>query len=587
MRQNIFEIRQRAKELMAQCVDIWHRNNRSDSLEGLDSDPLFKFLITALAYQFNESDNELEALRTELLDEFQNMLCVNEPVKAIPATAVVQLALMPNVTEMDVDSSMRFILKGTDNNNFNFIPLLKTKAIQVEMDGLRRVDGRRWQVNMFFPHKVKSLKGLAFALKNQDFHGLRVSMSDREIPLIAPWDFANLPCADCFSLDTLLYNQSQAVRSGNVFQGMAAYRNFCALDLYARQNLLLYVVDEMDDIDAIDRMELTFEFDGIDDNFSFKESDLLVNIALIVNAEVKTATLSADAPIQRIDDKNNGQFLHLLRPDEDQLLGNVRLQVRRIGADRFNEGRLHRLLSGLIDKYTSDYYAFQAMGNEYTDMVMHNLRNNLKELSQHTHPHLRTSHEGVYLMFAGIPHERSKDSWGDTLRQSPENTSLNVGYLTTNGAVVNSVLTSDAVFVVPPGFDQSKSHQVTIPQPGYDELLSEEAMRTATRYFIATDDRLVTETDLKLFCYQELATRFNVEQEMIASIRTHKQVLTRGSYHAYCIVVGIVLHDNMYVKRALGKHFASIENHLQRLMEVRTTGICPIQVKIDLDSRSK
>ena len=155
--QNIFETRQRAKELMARCVEIWHRNNRSDSLEGLESDPLFKFLITALAYQFNETDNELEALRTELLDEFQNMLCVNEPVKAIPATAVVQLALMPNVTEMKVDSSMRFLLKGTDDNSYNFIPLLKTKVIQAEMHGVKRVDGRRCSSRssrslLFLPH---------------------------------------------------------------------------------------------------------------------------------------------------------------------------------------------------------------------------------------------------------------------------------------------------------------------------------------------------------------------------------------------------------------------------------------------------
>ncbi|GEM_PF-625169 len=572
VRQNIFDTRQRAKEIMAQCIDIWQRSNRSDSLDGLESDPLFKFLVTALAYQFNESDNELEALRTELLNEFQDMLCVNEPIKAIPATTVVQLSLMSNVAEMNVDSSMRFLLRKSEDNEFSFMPLLKTKAIQAEVNGVKRMDGRKWQVSMYFPHKVKNLKGFSFALKNQDFHNLKVSVGNVDIPLIAPWDYANLPCADCFSLDSLIYNQLQAVRSGNVFQGMAPYRSFCALDLFARQNMSLFVVDEMDDINACYQVEFTFEFDGIDNDFSFVENDLLINIALIVNAEVKTVTVSAETPLQRMDDSNNGQFMHLLRPQKEQLWGSAKLQVRRVGADRFNEGKLYRLLSELTNKYTSDYYAFQAMGNEYTDLVMQNLRNNLKELSQYMNQHLQTSHEGVYLILTGVSHGDSVDG--------QDNMSLDVSYLTTNGAMVNEVLTHDAVLIAPPGFDQTKCLQVAVPQPGYDELLSDETLRSATRYFIATDDRLVTETDLKLFCYQELAVRFNVEQEMIASIRTHREVYTQGNYHTYCIVVDIVFYGNEYVKRSLGKHIASVENHLQKLMEVRTTGLYPIRVRI-------
>ena len=74
MRQNIFNTRQRAEEIIKEAVAIWQRGFNSEQLEGIEQDPVFSLFMTALAYQANEIDNEIEQLQEEILDELTRLL---------------------------------------------------------------------------------------------------------------------------------------------------------------------------------------------------------------------------------------------------------------------------------------------------------------------------------------------------------------------------------------------------------------------------------------------------------------------------------------------------------------------------------
>ena len=73
MIQTIFETKQRATELLQKAIAIWRESDQSDYLEGIEKDPVFSLLITALAYQANETETEIEQMKTELLEEFANL----------------------------------------------------------------------------------------------------------------------------------------------------------------------------------------------------------------------------------------------------------------------------------------------------------------------------------------------------------------------------------------------------------------------------------------------------------------------------------------------------------------------------------
>jgi len=49
----IFETQQRANEMLREALAIWRQSVRSDLLEGIENDPVFSLLMSAIAYQAN------------------------------------------------------------------------------------------------------------------------------------------------------------------------------------------------------------------------------------------------------------------------------------------------------------------------------------------------------------------------------------------------------------------------------------------------------------------------------------------------------------------------------------------------------
>ena len=132
MKQTIFTTRQRAEEIIKEAVTIWEHSNNGEHLEGLDRDPVLALFMTALAYQANEIDNEIEQLRADILNEFARMLIPYERIHALPATAVVEVSMENSLPSQILDHRTNFSLAGS---SFSFIPLLKTTVFNGNSSG--------------------------------------------------------------------------------------------------------------------------------------------------------------------------------------------------------------------------------------------------------------------------------------------------------------------------------------------------------------------------------------------------------------------------------------------------------------------
>ena len=582
MKQTIFETKQRAEELLREAINIWRQSDDNERLEGLESDPVMKLLITALAYQANESASDLEALKTEVLEEFAQLLTPYETGHATPATAVVETALQDSVTELEMTDQSVFTLNGT---NFSFMPLLRTRLLNAKVNSIIRMDGRRFKVTIRFNSPVKDLSGFAFAVDSLDFQDLTVRQGDRMLPLIRPWDYSELPLQNCFGLDTILYNRSQTYEASAT-----------CLDLFARQNVRLFVIGRQGDKESeelrvkseelrgmlpteTDGVDLIFEFTGISDRFVFDKQHFSLNPIVLVNAQMHQTTLSGGTPIVRVagydkdEDHVNLQFLHAVRPSEEQLYGNSLVEVRRVAADRFNQGRLVRLLNSLIARYHSDFYAFQGLQGFSGDKTMQALQETLMRLMEITKKDQLRQVPGVYLL---LRNRRLIESGKG---------SLDVSYLTTAGAGVNGSLHADSTFTVPGGLSGAQTRQIANPVMGRDETTEEAALASLSRYYIATNDRIVTPADIKLFCYNELLTRYGIVRDMVKSLTVNRrqQMDRRGC--GYEIVVEIVLADNPFVRRSFAEKASRVEILMQKMIEVRSTNIYPVVVTLRIGPR--
>ena len=189
---------------MQQAIEIWRKSDQSDQLEGIDTDPVFGLLITALAYQANETETDIEQMKADMLDDFAQMLTPYEVGHAIPATAVIQTALVKDAAEVELDSDSVFTL---GEKKASFLPLLRTRLLNATVRTVVRLDSRRWKVTIDSMAPVSDLSGVSFCIRNQNYRDVAVSLDDQQLPLVKPWDFSELPMTKYFDVDTVLYNR--------------------------------------------------------------------------------------------------------------------------------------------------------------------------------------------------------------------------------------------------------------------------------------------------------------------------------------------------------------------------------------------
>lgn len=558
MRQNIFNTRQRAEEIIKEAVAIWQRGFNSEQLEGIEQDPVFSLFMTALAYQANEIDNEIEQLQEEILDELTRLLIPYEKTHPLPATALVEARLDDRIPELTLDQRCGFILPDTD---YTFIPILKTRAINAEIQSVVRIDNRRWKVGLKLKGAVKQLSGMTFLVGNPHFHDLKLYANGAMLPLVKPWDYSDLPLNECFSIDNMVYNKSLTYQASNTW-----------FDLFAQQNARLFYIDSHKGSDRpFDRLELTFEFIGIDEQFTFDKEQLSLNATILANVAQRSVTLSAAAPIARLSSEGNKQqFLHLIAPDDNQLYPEVPVEIRRVATDRFNAERLARLASTLVSRFASDYYAFQKIEVLREGRVMEQFYNLLKKISEGLS---RSSSEWASSLYLLLRNDRGFH---------PKEMSLRVNYLTTDGSAVNAGLNAKSTFAPLANNYIQSVRLLASPMPGYDEIRNKNAQENLARYYMITNDRIVTPADVKILCYNELERRFGITSEMIAGIKIKQAQKAERHHYGFETQVYISLTDNAYIKRDFVDKIPTTELILQKMIEVRSTNVFPVIVNIEV-----
>lgn len=561
MRKKIFATGELAKELQKEATAIWRMGSNEDNFEGLENDPVVSLLMTALAYQEYTADNELSRLKDEVLEDFSRMLIPYELCHAKPASVLVQTNTEENVNMVSLHAHTTFSLS---ESKYNFMPLLETTVYNAKVDSIVRLDARRWKVSIDFKEEISSLEGFSFLVNNNSFKDLNISIAGKRISLVKPWHYANLPLSACFSIDSMLYNETLAFDATTTW-----------FDLFAEQNKRMFVVEKYasDNIFAcpVDKIDLVFEFMGMSDDFVFDKSQLIINTVLLVNTSERSATISVNNPIVRIADEDENaseKLLHLMRPSAEQMYKNISFTLRRSAIERFNSDNLLKLLHCLIDKYSTDYYAFMQIDRYKNGLEVSRLYQWLVNLAKYLEESPIEMSSGVYLLL-----KKGKENIA-------EDESLTLNYLTTQGAAVNQYLSVRSVFNVPVGLSGQDTIVVAEPVLGVDEAVGTNIQNSMLRYYMVTNNRLVTPADIKMFCYNELLRRYNIDSSIIRNIIVKNVIYSEIGHCGFETKVEILMIDDVFVKRSLAGKINEVELILQKMIEVRSSFVYPVQVNI-------
>lgn len=562
MKHKVFATQQMAQDLLRKAVAIWRQGNKNDVLEGIEKDPIVSLLLTALAYQECESNNEIEQLKNDIYQEMAQLLVPYHANRAIPACVLLQTVAENHVDKLTLNTQ-DFTLANTD---YHFLPLLRTTVYNAVVQSVVRIDGRRWQTNLQLNQPVNNLNGLAFLIDNTQFKDVRITCNGQPVSLIKPWEYAELPLSDYFSFDTLLYNQT------NVFDAPAAW-----FDWFAQFGKRLFVVQDcplnQEALLQNNVIQLELEFFGVNPQFVFNKQQMLLNVAPLVNASLHEVTLTPQNPIARVaggldtaTHRPVSQFLHLLRPASNQnLYSRDNIVLRRAAVERFNVQNLLKLSRTLLNKYSTDFYGFLQAEQLNLRMDVEQMRHALGNLVEKLSDNVSVTASGLYVLLQEDT-DMPVDSMG-----------VRVNYLTCNGSSVNKELQDNPRFATPLGISMQNSVVIGDIMPGYDEVNGEDALTTLSKYYMITHNRVVTPADIKILCYTELERRYNLVSSMIESISVKREVMPN---QGRVIAVTIQLVNDIFVKRSMEDKLQTVALLLEKIIEVRSSGMLPVQVEI-------
>lgn len=509
MDQKTINTRQRAEELLREAVSIWRQSRYSDYLEGIENDPVFSMLLTAVAYQDEITGKKIEGVKDEVLRSYLNTLLPYDSLHATPATACIAVNPNSGVQEVNLNSDSEFTLSGT---SFRFRPLLHSKVLPASVSKLDRIDGRRWKVTLAFDFPVKDLSYFCFAIRNHSFRDVRLTTGNFELPVVKPWEFSRMPYSDIFSIDHALYNHRELYDPSS-----------CVVDMFASQNLNLFSVEAHDSkeyiADEVSSLDIVIEFMGVTPDFTFDRSQIVLNPVVLANVGVHTVTLDSQTPFVQVDsssDKNDtSQFMYMLKPSSLQTFADTGVRVRR---DRGGDGK-QNLTFIMMDK-------------------------------------------------------------------PDDSVSLDLSYLTTDGGAVTPKLSIQNSFSTPAGLVQTVEGLVCNPVAGKDRSEVDEDTETKIRCAMQTADRLVTPSDIKAFCLNELSARYGITPGMVRKLSVSHRLQSRdeegGNASGYVVIVDIVVESTGFVRRSFEDRVPQVEILLGKMIDARTAGVYPVKVTISI-----
>ena len=566
------DIRGQVADLMEKVLSFWKKegkwdgDNRNMPFFGIDKDPIFALLLSAVVYQVNEIDLDMERFKEGLMDDFESIVLPHYLTSAIPSFAMMCTSKLGGVQEtcyVDVETPFMVKVKRLGKSGWMpYYPLFKIKICDVSVVEVTPKDGERLDVCLRVKEADGNLGGMGMYFPNLDFDDLKVYAGDVEIPLIKPWEYDKLPVNDWFGISNVVYNKSLLYDASQQW-----------IDIWASYGLNYYMIDEnCPSFPDSDTITLEFRFAGCSGLSLIQPQSIFVNSFPVVNVSKVSFELTPSSPIVKlaneiiVDNDNSDSasesfsetsfFINLV--NDDDCNGDFeRIIVRKYCNERFNASELIRLSDRLSKKYATDFYAFHEIDGLQNGDKMRKLSCILKDVIEILQVE-KLPASGVYAM---LRHDSQND---DT------DTVIKIAGLFTQGAFANGI-SVDAAVNPKKFFDKSKTRLLTSTMGGKNELTDSDEKSMLSKYYMQTNDRIVTRADLKSFCKRFLLQEGFSENTIMSISVDFEEV---GQRRGVCVSVGFNKSVNKF-----GNDMPHVMKRMERLIEARSSGWVKCMVK--------
>ena len=518
----------------------WDSNNPNSPLYGMDRDPLVSMLITALAYQEHQIENDIEQFRSGMVSELEEAMLPFHLTKATPAIAMMSTAKAKgNKARCIVGDNTNFTVQKEsfrERVSYNFRPLFEANIIGATVTELSQTLNGKWKLILEVEDEKTVFGGVGFLFKGIDFEEITMHLGDKEVNLINPWEYDRFPMCPDFSFWNLVYNKSLVFGTNEQW-----------FDLWAEQQVQYYMVDPYVPI-VLNQgtVELTIDFIGLK-NKNISADNVFINSFPVVNVNKRVFSLTPSEPIVKIADDND--FFMNLVGEYDTVEEADKFILRRYGCERFGLSELLRLADSLMKRSKTDYFAYQEIPALQDGERMRKLKVLLKDITNEINRE-GTPKTGVYALLKG---------------NANVDVAIPLKALFTDGTKGNDIEPNSLVLYGPNDFDLGQTRFLTRSSGGRDEVIDNEERKMLSHYYALTNDKLVTRSDLKSFCIKELYKY---------DIGSVNRIEVANNDDGTRTVVAFVSEVNPELD------LKAIQQRIQRLIDIHSSGLLPVNVLI-------
>ena len=567
-----YDIQRQVNSLMERVLQLWKSEGKWDSnnpnapFYGIEKDPLLGILISAFVYQMNGVKRDMAQLENGMMDTLEQLVMPYHLTQAVPAFTIIATGKQAaDPAPYYVNEESTFLVKRESlrlKELFPFQPMFDTKIIGATVNSVTKIASDKWNVNLRFTDPKADLSNIGFFIEGVRFSDLNVYWSNEKINLIKPWEFERFPLCSWFSNANALLNNSL----------LFGYRTQW-FDLWTSRNINYFMVDgSFDRAITSDAINLVFEFSDMVQPFNFDTRNLIINCFPAVNVIRKDFVLSPREPIVKLANEVNFEaeensglrlltgktpennhhdfFMNLIADEELSPEDADKFYVRRFGCERFNPDELIRLANELAKRYESDFYAFQKIHQMQNadkirrlDVVLKDILSIIKDEN--------VPQSGVYAILKRNPATASSDP-------------IRLAALFTDGAYTNDIELLSAV-TPPRDLDKKTTRLLMKPTGGKDEVTDPEEKKMLARYYMQTNDRIVTKADLKQFCirfFTQAGFRRGTVRDMLVRTELERQRLTEH--------VTLSLDKNVVDGR---EDMPMLISQLQKMVNIRSASV--------------
>ena len=558
--------RQNINEILEESMSVWRRegfdpcksddpNENESVFFKLQNDPVVRLLVGAVATQTDAIEKDIESFRQDVKDIYTDIAAPGSMLMPSASMGMLQTKKRHKVGTTNAEStrldgnSVFYMLhdNGMEHIKYPFIPLLNITVFDLSVKSVEQLSRVRWKVELEENENVSSLDGLSIYIpKLRSCDGVKLFSNGEAVSVCNVYEYDRLPFVTPF-LKGIQFSknnmQSSAVQNlhDNLCCGISSY---CIVDCGTNASSLLRV-------DGCIVLEIEFESDNVNDDFVLNEGDILLNCVPVFNAHIHKTSLSQSSPIQKLDLEEE-YFLATVTPFANTTLSDAVI-VRNVGTERMSPALWLKQMKHLMDYYDFEYNVMNHILDDKVEKLMRQFMSAVKET---------------------ISKRNLEDKSKYMILRDRLVSSIDVDWISTSGASANGLDVKTKIECASAELDDEGTKLITRTMGGRDAVMDRQMKQYIMQYYQLSRDRIVSKSDIILFCRFKLQQLFDLKEKDVKEMRIRNDVYnSRDGFYERLLVVEIKVKKGCV-------DVCQAQMSLERMIKSRTMSTTTIRVAI-------